>query len=181
MTVGRRARDHRLLDALGALEPEAFRGAAWRVVRDGRDPLQGSSARGRWSPGHFDVLYTSLAADGARAEVHFHLARQPVFPSRLRYWLYELGVGTKKSLRLANMEALVRLGVEQARYRELYYERTQEIGDAARFLGFDGLIVPSARWDGLNLVLFPDALDPEDVVVGERTEVDWDTWRETRG
>ncbi|MCH6588100.1 MAG: DUF692 family protein, partial [Proteobacteria bacterium] len=77
MTGGRRARDHRLLDALGTLEPEPFEGVVWRVVRDGRQPLEASNARGRWSPGHFDVLYTSLEPDGARAEAYFHLARQP--------------------------------------------------------------------------------------------------------
>lgn len=177
MAAGRRARDHRLLDALGALEAETFAGGAWRVVRDGRDPLQGSNAQGRWSPGDFDVLYTSVEADGARAEVYFGLSRQPVFPSQLRYWLYGLKVRTSQTLRLANMAALRSLGVEDAHYRELYYDRTQAISDAARFMGFDGLIVPNARWDCLNLVLFVDAVDPEAIEVVDRTPIDWDAWR----
>lgn len=161
----RRARDHRLLDAIGELEAEAFEGVVWRA------------ARGRWSPGEFDVLYTSLEADGARAEVYFGLSRQPVFPSRLRYWLYELKVKTSQTLRLANMAALHNLGVEDARYRELYYDRTQAITDAARFMGFDGLIVPNARWDCLNLVLFADAVDPDGIEVADRVAIDWDAWR----
>ncbi len=111
MTAGRRARDHQLLDALGTLEPEPFEGSVWRAVRGGRRPLEGSSARGRWSPGHFEVVYTSLEPDGARAEVYFHLSRQPVFPSRLRYWLYELNVKTKETLRFANTDALLELGI----------------------------------------------------------------------
>lgn len=178
MTGARRARDHRLLDALGELEPESFEGVVWRAVRDSRDPLEGSSARGRWSPGHFDVLYTSLDPDGARAEIYFHLSRQPVFPSQLRYWLYELEVKTKETLRLANTEALIGLGVEEARYREVFYDRTQAISDAAQFMGFDGLIVPSARWDCLNLVLFVDAVDLEEIERKSKTEIDWDNWRE---
>jgi len=34
------------------------------------------------------------------------------------------------------------------------YSRTQEIADAAFFLGFEGLIAPSAQWTDLNLILF---------------------------
>lgn len=177
MADGRRARDHLLLDALGELQAEAFAGVAWRAVRDGRAPLRGSSARGRWSPGEFDVLYTSLTADGARAEVYFGLSRQPVFPSRLGYWLYELTVKTSQTLRLANMAALRDLGVEDKRYRELAYDRAQAISDAARFMGFDGLIVPNARWDCLNLVLFIDAVDLEGIEIADRTAIDWDAWR----
>ncbi len=178
MTGGRRARDHQLLDALGNLEPESFEGTVWRAVRNGRQPLEGSSARGRWSPGHFDVLYTSLDPDGARAEVYFYLSRQPVFPSRLRYWLYELNVKTKETLRFANTEALLGLGIEEARYREVLYDRTQAISDAAQFMGFDGLIVPSARWDCLNLVLFIDSVDLDEIDIEEKAAIDWEAWRD---
>ena len=178
MNGGRRARDHRLLDALGTLEAEPFEGVVWRVVRDRRQALEASNARGRWSPGHFDVLYMSLEPDGARAEAYFHLARQPVFPSQLRYWLYELNVKTKETLRLANTEALLGLGVEDARYREILYDRTQAISDAAQFMGFDGLIVPNARWDGLNLVLFVDAVDLDEIEIEERSAIDWNVWRD---
>ena len=177
MNGGRRARDHQLLDALGNLEPEPFEGTVWRAVRDVRQPLEGSSARGRWSPGHFDVVYTSLDPDGARAEVYFHLTRQPVFPSQLRYWLYELNTRTKETLRLANTEALIGLGVEETRYREVLYDRTQAISDAAQFMGFDGLIVPSARWDCLNLVLFVDSVDLDEIDIEEKSAIDWTAWR----
>jgi hypothetical protein len=42
------------------------------------------------------------------------------------------------------------------------YARTQAIGDAAYFLGFDGLIVPSARSRFLNFVLFDTRIDATD-------------------
>ena len=93
----------------------------------------------------------------------------------------ELVVKTKQTLRLANTEALFRLGVEEARYREPYYDRTQAISDAARFMGFDGLIVPNARWDCRNLVLFVDALEIGAIVCEETAEIDWDDWRARLG
>jgi hypothetical protein len=51
------------------------------------------------------------------------------------------------SLLLADLSAVEALGVRADLCGELAYERTQAIGDAAYFLGFDGLLVPSARWD----------------------------------
>jgi hypothetical protein len=37
---------------------------------------------------------------------------------------------------------MIPLGVDPARYREILYEPTQAIGDAAYFLGFDSIIAP---------------------------------------
>ena len=56
-------------------------------------------------------------------------------------------------------------------------ERSQEIGDAASFLGFDGILMPSARWPCQNLVLFVDRLNPEDLTVRDSEPVDWQAWR----
>src|SRR6266436_10222825 len=112
MAGGRKPRDPALLDALDAFRRVPYTGETWRVVRDGRDPLEGSASGGRWDPTLFDVLYTSLAPDGAVAEVHFHLSRQPVFPSKIRYSLHRIRVRTVKILRLPGLDAMVPLGVE---------------------------------------------------------------------
>src|SRR6202035_5359961 len=118
----------------------------------------GSASGGRWDPTLFDVLYTSLAPEGAVAEVHFHLSRQPVFPSKIKYGLHRIRVRTGKILRLPDLGAMIPLGVDTARYREILYEPTQAIGDAAYFLGFDSIIAPNARWPSDNLILFSDQI-----------------------
>jgi hypothetical protein len=173
----RRARDLELLDALDAYPRVAFEGSVWRIVREGRDPLQGYPAGGRWDPGTFDVIYTSLQREGALAEIHFHLSRQPVFPSQLVSVLHKISVRTTRTLKLANIEAVEGLGLVKTQYGELSYGRTHAIGDAAAFLGFDGLMVPSARWECLNLVLFTDKFSPEDLTIEHKEVVDWNEWR----
>jgi RES domain-containing protein len=173
----RRARDVELLDALDAHRGVVFEGSVWRIVRQGRDPLQGSPAGARWDPGTFDVIYTSLQREGALAEIHFHLSRQPVFPSKLVSVLYKISVRTTRTLKLADVEAVERLGLAKDQYGELSYERTQAIGDAAAFLGFDGMMAPSARWECLNLVLFTDKFSPEDLIIEHNEVVDWNAWR----
>ena len=173
----RKPRDQALLDALDAFRPTRYSGDTWRVVRDGRDPLQGSASGGRWDPTVFDTLYTSFEPDGAIAEVHFHLSRQPVFPSKIRYGLHRIIVKTARTLRLKNLEAMRPLGVDPARYREILYEATQAIGDAAYFLGFDSIIAPNARWSCNNLILFTDRIAPADLEVVEFSKVNFDQWR----
>jgi RES domain-containing protein len=177
MPGARKPRDPALLDALDAFDRVRFAGETWRVVRHGRDPVQGNGCGGRWDPTSFDVLYTSLNPDGAVAEVHFQLSRQPVFPSRIRYGLHRIKVKTAKTLRLPDLGAMVPLGVDPARYREILYEPTQAIGDAAHFLGFDSIIAPSARSSCNNLILFTDQIAPGAMEVIESSKINWTEWR----
>ncbi len=176
----RRARDIELLDALDAHAGVAFEGDVWRIVRAERDALEGSASRARWDPGSFDVLYTSLERDGALEEIHFHLSRQPVFPSKLQSVVHRIAVRTRRTLKLADLSALSALGIAAESYGDLTYERSQEIGDAAFFLGFDGILAPSARWPCQNLILFLDRLEPGDLTITASEPVDWKQWRAQR-
>lgn len=176
----RRARDLRLLDQIDAHPRRAHSGRLWRATREGRDPLQGGRSTSRWCNGQFDVLYTSLERDGAVAEIHALLSLQPVFPSKIAFLVHRLQVAVQQSLHLADLPTLARFGVDVEHYEQRDYGKTQAIADAAFFLGFDGLYVPSARWHCLNAVLFTDRIAPACLTL-ETTEpqpVDWQTWRQ---
>jgi RES domain-containing protein len=177
-----RVHDRAVLDALESLDPQPFAGDVWRVTRKGRDPLRGSSSRGRWSPmGEFEVLYTSLERHGALAEIGYRLSLEPVWPSRLEHELHTIAARTQRSLRFANLDSLVALGVDVARYNTFEYGATQAVAAAAHFLEFEGLVVPSARAACANLVIFLDRLTEDyrlDVTATEA--VDWDLWRKRR-
>ena len=94
--------------------------------------------------------------------------------------LHRVSVRTERTLKLADLAAIEALGVSRETYAGLSYERTQEIGDAAAFLGFDGILAPSARWPCQNLILFLDRLAPHDLVVRESEAVDWIGWRDSQ-
>ena len=179
MTGGRQARDPDLLESIDRFERTPFAGKVWRVVRETRDPLQASAVGARWDPGTFDVLYTSLDPDGALEEMYFHLSRQPVFPS-VPFKLHRLRVQATNVLRLPEMRMLEELGVDASRFIAMDYMRTRAIGDAAYFLGFDGLIVPSARSRFLNLVLFDNRIDMTDAEIEQSEPIDWKAWRKPR-
>lgn len=169
--------DRLLLDALDAVAPVPFESEVWRVARTGRPALQGSTAAGRWTPEGALVLYTSLDADGALAEIGYRLSLEPVWPSRLEHTLHALTARTGHTLHLADLAALRPLGVDIARYAGLDYRATQAVAAAAHFLEFDGMLVPSARAPCANLVLFLDHLGPDALTIRQSRPVDWPAWR----
>ncbi len=173
-------RDPALLDALDTRPLRTFQSRVWRVVRVGRDPVEPSRAGGRSDRGSFDVLYTSLEADGAIAEMDYHLRLQPVFPSEYRAEVHELEVATERALYFDYLDELAPLGIDPAEYRQPLYSRSHEIGDAAAFLGVAALIVPSARWPCQNAVVMLDVEPaPPIVAVLDSREVDFMKWRKS--
>ncbi len=178
-------RDSALIDAVENLSAAPFSGTLWRVVREGHDPCACGKSGGRWDDSTFDVLYTSRESDGAIAELHFHLARGlPVFPSKVRYFLYELQVELERMADLSSRALLSSLGVNMARFGQISYHertreypRTQEVAEVAHFLDHQGILVPSARWECSNAVLFCDHVRPGAIeVVKGHGLIDWNAW-----
>jgi hypothetical protein len=85
-------------------------------------------------------------------------------------------------LRIASLADLASIGLHTASFgqlsyaeREQEYPRSQEIAEAAQFLGRDGIIVPSARSEWPNIVVFCDPAGPAAVeAVSDHGLVDWD-------
>jgi hypothetical protein len=177
-----RVHDRAILDALEKLHPKPFDSDVWRVARNGRDPLAGSSANGRWgAPGELEVLTTSEAREGALAEVGFRLSLEPVWPSRIQHEIHVLAVKTERLLRLVDMRELEKLGVDVARYETFDYSATQAIAAAAHFLEFDGMLVPSARFACNNLALFTDRVTQGgQLQLVSSEDVDWGEWRKKK-
>lgn len=173
----RRARDLRLLDLIDSRPRHRYDGVVWRVVREGRDPLQGGRSNSRWCNGEFDVLYTSLERSGALAEMYALLSLQPVFPSKISFKCFKLTVQITQTLKILELSDLADLGVDIDRYQDRSYARTQAIADAAYFLGFDGLVLPSARWTCSNAILFTDRIAPEKLAIDTDDTIDWAEWR----
>jgi RES domain-containing protein len=176
-----RVHDRAILDALDGMDPVPFDASVWRVTRAGRDPIRGSAAYGRWSPGGtVEVLYTSLERDGALAEIGFRLSLEPIWPSRIQHEIHEIAAKTARTLHLADIRSLAVLGVDISRYESFDYAATQALAAAARFLEFDGLLVPSARHRSTNLVIFMDRDAAASLNIKQTHSVDWSAWRKAR-
>lgn len=174
-----RVHDRAILDALESMGQTPFEGEVWRVTRKGRHAATGTTADGRWSPpGEFEVLYTSIERKGALAEARYRLSLEPIWPSRIEHVIHRLGVSLERALRLADLSQLAPMGVDTAHYENFDYAATHAIASGAHFLDFDGLIVPSARYSGANVVIFIDRLGPgHRIEVKESNLVDLSAWR----
>ena len=173
--------DPALLDRLSALPTTTFGGEVFRATRRNLDPMTPSTAGGRWAPADGPaVLYTSLAREGALAEIAYHWAQFTPRPTKPAL-VHRLAVRSERALRLIRAD-LDQLGVDTSRYAELNYARTQDVGAAVSFIGCDGLITPSARWNCENLILFSDNMPMSaDLRVLATEEVDWQSWAVAAG
>ncbi len=173
--------DLALVDRLAALPTDRFEGTVYRATRTVADPLAASINGGRWvlppdgDPGTY-VLYTSLEPDGAIAEVASFLASLTPVPSARNIKVTSIGVSAARTLRLSRTE-LTGLGVDLTQYGKRDYEASQKIGSALAFLGLDGFLAPSARWNCDNFMLFPEnhSLNEHLEIVGETT-IEWRSW-----
>lgn len=173
--------DPELLDKLDLLPKETFDGEVFRGTRQNLDPLASSYSGGRWMRRDgAGVLYTSMAREGALAEIAFHWGQLSPRPTK-PVVLHKLRVAAHRTLKLVRTD-LSALGVPEDTYGGINMPRTQEIGAAVEFLGCDGLIAPCARWACDNLILFPDrmGIDATLEVVTSET-VDWVNWATGKG
>ena len=165
-----------LVEWLANRPTTTFAGEAFRVTPMSLDPLAPSTRGGRWAqPGESAVLYTSLGRECALAEVAFHWGQLTPYPSKPAS-LHRLRITAHRTLRLIQTE-IAELGVSSLSYHTANYKRTQEIGAAVSFLGCDGLIIPSARWNGENLVLMMDNHNlADELQIMDSELIDWHAW-----
>lgn len=170
-----------LLDRLSAFPVQSFSGECFRATRMSLDPLVPSTSGGRWAPRNgCPVLYSSLAREGALAEISFYLGNQTPLPSK-PVVLHRINVHVQALLRLDRID-LADLGVEIDRYQDLDYRRTQEVGAAVAFLEYEGIIVPSARWPCDNLILFTENRNSHpEIELVQSEHVEWQVWAREHG
>ena len=162
-----RAHDPELLDRLASIGQRSFMGEVWRATRLNQDPTAFSYNGGRWAPPSsyqsVPVLYTSLVREGAVAEMTSWLDRLVPRPTK-PILVHRMKVIAQTIVALDH-KALASLGIATETYGSRSYvamgeappSRSQEIGAALSFLEIDGLIVPSARHNCENLILFDNA------------------------
>jgi RES domain-containing protein len=154
--------DRALVRALDRIEPATFAGDVLRHHAPRYSALDGQGARangGRWNPpGSFSVIYTAL--DRATVDAEFgRLSRRIGLPagSFLPRRLTTIRVSLGTVLDLTDARVRRRVGVTLAALTDDDWTRTQQIGLAAQFLGFEGILAPGAD-GGTTLAIFNDGL-----------------------
>jgi RES domain-containing protein len=147
---------HRLEDA-----PKGSRaGDAFRHMFADNSPLLANTGGSRWNPRDVAAIYASLDRDTALAEANHRISLEPFRP-RAKRTLYRLHFELGNVLDLSSRKLLATVGVGDAELVELNFSACQIVGGAVAWLGHDGMIVPSARHSGVNLVVFPTLMSPD--------------------
>lgn len=151
--------DRDLLDRLERLDPIAWSGTVFRHMLANYPPSRENTRGARWNPPGVPAIYTSLDRATALAEAQYRLSLEPI-PVRASRTLYGIKISLLKVLDLTSNELLQELGLAELDLRGDDHSGCQKIGGAVAWLERDGLLVPSARSNGTNLVIYPTERDP---------------------
>lgn len=166
-----------LVAAVDALDPVALTGEAFRHVAANYNPLSGAGARaqgGRWNPpGSFATLYLALERETVVGEFHRMVSRAGLKPEDFlprRFYRYEIEL--RALLDVRPLDARSALGLRDADLKSDDPSASQAIGDAAHYLGREGIIAPSAAGAGTVVAVFFDRLQADSYVRG----LDFELW-----
>lgn len=142
-----------LLDFLQGLPDAPWTGTVWRHVLGDRPVITPNTRGARWNPPDVSALYTSLERDTAIAEGSHTLSLQNP-PPRVKRRIVQLRVALASVIDLRDRQLLARAGLGSEQLTSNDHSACRLVGGAVAWLANDGLIVPSARASGGNLVIF---------------------------
>jgi RES domain-containing protein len=163
-----------LLKLLEKLDSHAWDGFAWRHMFGDNHPSRQNTLGARWNPPAVPAIYCSLDRAIALAEGEHAIAVQPLRPT-VKRTMYKLHVHLERMLDLSSRSVLLELGIDDQALTSVDHVPCQRIGGAVEWLEHDGLLVPSARGSGANLVIFPRKRGAEidfDVIESEMVSKD---------
>ena len=110
-----------------------------------------------------EAIYGSLNLRTAAAEVEHLISREPV-PIRRARITHKLAITLRRAVDFRSLLPLERLGVTRKMVLGEDTSTSQLIGGAVAWLRCGGLLVPSARDKGVNIVVFVGTLAQTDKV-----------------
>lgn len=147
--------DANLIDKIGQLPTQPFEGKVFRMTFGNVPPDRENIRGARWNPPDIPAIYACLERETVIAEGEHILAAQPI-PPQLRKTVHTIKISLNKLLDLRSADLLADLGVSQEALQSDDFWACQRIGEAVNRLGYDGILVPSVRHRGANLVIFRD-------------------------
>ena len=159
-----------LLDALEALPAPDWQGRVWRHMFNDYTPDRVNTSGARWNPPGVGAIYTALLRQTALAEGQHAIDSQTrrTYAKRV---LYEVEVSVAALVDLTPPGALAAVGLTIDDVLADSHDACQRVAGAAAWLERGGLLVPSARHAGSNLVILVNGLglDHDLVVVQHQT------------
>ena len=172
-----------LVEAIDAVGKTRWSGKTFRYTNARREPLSGEGARrfgGRYNPRElFPTVYLAQPVEACMRELERAAENQHLSVERLLsvpQVLHTIGVSEIEVLDLTVPATQALLGLEEA---DLTGDHApcQEVGHAAWFLEFHGVLAPSAVGEGVTLALFEHNTPPSRITVRSTEPLDYNLYR----
>lgn len=144
--------DPTFLDLIEALPAQQWVGRVWRHMFNDYAPERINTGGARWNPPGTGAIYAALERETAIAEGEYMISVQPRRFFRRRV-LYQLAADVPDVVDLTKPGALDLVGLTMAEISSDDHGACQRVGAAVAWLGRGGLLVPSARRAGHNIVI----------------------------
>lgn len=152
--------DRETIQALEKFTPTPWNGIVYRHMFADFPPERENVRGARWNPPQIPAIYTSVGRETAIAEADYYIGLQPIKP-RARRIVYRIQVTLASVLDFSDLRTLAKLGLNDEVLASIDHSDCQRVGGAVEWLEHDGLLVPSARTEGVNLVIFPNRKTPD--------------------
>jgi RES domain-containing protein len=146
--------DEKAIRRLEAMNPLPWQGEVFRHMFGENLPDRENVRGARWNPAGVAAIYTSLEKATALAEAEYYINLQPLRP-RARRVVYTVKVSLASVVDLSRWDDLQTFGISPASFSAAEYNDSQHLGGAVAWLKHDGMLAPSARTQGTNLIIFP--------------------------
>ena len=151
-------------------------GTASRHTSPGRQPLSGAGARqfgARWNAAEgTPTIYLASPEETCRLELVRLIERQGS-SVRLPREVHTVAVEEVRVLDLRDRARLAAVGLTAADLDADDWEPCQNVGEAAAYLEFQGIIARSATDVGEVLAVFENRITIDQLIVLDSIEVDW--------
>lgn len=172
-----------LVEAIDAVGTTSWSGRTFRYTNARREPLSGEGARrfgGRYNPRElFPVVYLAQPVQACMRELERAAKTQNLDVERflgVPQVLHTIELTQIGVLDLTGAETRDRLGLEASDLVGAHGP-CQEVGHAAWFLEFHGVLAPSAVGEGVTVALFEHNTPPGAISVQSTQHLDYDLYR----
>jgi len=165
-----------LIGAIDSIEPASWSGVAYRHTAPSIPALSAAGAKafgGRWNPRDlFGAVYLAAPVEAAVDEFRRMAEGQARGPaSFLPRDLHTVDVKGIQVLDLRRPEVRAAIGVGSDQLAAEDWTLCQEMAKAAHFLGYQGIVAPSATGTGTVVAVFADRITAMDLEVIETRQL----------
>lgn len=148
--------ENKVREYLADKDVTQWRGSVFRHMLLDFPPDKENRSGARWNPKEIPSIYCALTREGALAEANYRIGLEPIpLKQGIRRTIYTIELVIDRVVTL-ELEELFALGVSRDEWDSFDYKKTQVVGGLADWYEWQGILVPSPRHAGLNLVLFPN-------------------------